>query len=798
MNTLWYKTPAEDWNQALPVGNGRIGAMVFGNPGREVIQLNEESVWSGPYKNRNNPDSLKNIKEIQSLVAKGKVAEAQKLAYQSMTATPVCGAAYQSAGELRIDFHSKEDAAIETVNPVSFNAFKNISCYRRELDLETAICTTSFTADSSTPSTADFSPDSEGSSVSYTREVFVSAPANVLVIHIAASVPKSIYFSAYLDRGIWADKNFAVSDDTICLEDTHGIPFCVMATAQASGGNVFTRGANIIVEGADEVTIYVDIQTAYRIRRYNRKKGRVNGKYRGLLSKCFNTALHNICFAMGAPYDINKETHVEEYSHYYNKAKLELVPQDAPEQNFSTDELLKDKKSNALAELYWNYSRYLLLSSSREPGTLPANLQGIWCKDIESAWGCGYTININTQMNYWPANMCSLSKTELPLFNLMEFLYQNGAVTANTMYGSDGWVAHHNTDIWGDSAPKDEWLPGTYWLLGAAWLSTHVREHFEYTLDYSFLRKNYYLMHGACRFFASFLIPSEDGKYLVLSPSVSPENTYIDKDGKVVSMCAGCEMDNRILEHLFDATLKSAENLNFNLKKGELKKFAEIKDKLKPTVVSKENTILEWTEEREEIEPGHRHISHLYGLFPGHSISVEKTPELAEAARNSINKRLANGGGHTGWSQAWIMNFWTSLRDSKNAYDSLTSLFEKSTLPNLFDNHPPFQIDGNFGALTAMTLMIVKSEWADSQIEIHLLPALPEAWQNGKLTGISLKGNLLLDIEWKNCQIEGARIYSKTGRAFAEDIVVCYQGKKYSAHIVEGNIDVMNLLPTTV
>lgn len=798
MNTLWYKTPAEDWNSALPVGNGRLGAMIFGNPGREIIQLNEESVWSGPFKNRNNPDCHANIKKIQALIAEGKIAEAQTLSYESMTATPVCGAAYQSAGELRIDFYSRENKGTPTAYPVTRGGFKDISCYRRELDLETAVCTTSFSVESENPSTADFSSESTGSSISYTREVLASAPSNVLAIHITASVPKSIYFTASLDRGIWAEKNFAVGEDTICLQDTHGIPFCVVATAQTSGGNVFTRGANIVVEGADEVTIYVDIQTAYRIKKYFRKKGNVKGNKQILLSKCFNRALENICMAIGAGWEFVKEDHVAEYNYLYKKAELHLTEEESPEKKLSVPELAVNPKSNAFAELYWNYCRYLLLSSSRAPGTLPANLQGIWCKDIESAWGSGYTININTEMNYWPANMCSLSKTELPLFNLMKNMYKNGRKTVHDMYGCDGWVAHHNTDIWGDCAPKDDWLPGTYWMLGAAWLATHVREHFEYTLDYSFLLKNFYLMYDACRFFADFLIPSEDGKSLVLSPSVSPENTYRDKDGNAVSLCAGCEMDNRILEHLFTATIKSAEDLGVRINTAEMIKFRAVRSNLRPPAVSNENTILEWAENFEEVEKGHRHISQLYGLFPGHTISVTRTPALAEAARNTIKKRLANGGGHTGWSQAWIMNFWTSLHEGEEAYNSLTSLFEKSTLPNLFDNHPPFQIDGNFGALSAMTRMIVQSELVDDSVEIELLPALPEQWANGSLKGISLKGNLRLDIEWENCKIKGAQIYSKTGKAFVEDIVVCYLGKRYSAHIVEGNIDVMNLLPTTV
>src|SRR5574344_1113953 len=798
MNTLWYKTPASDWNTALPVGNGRLGAMVFGNIGHEVIQLNEESIWSGPYKDRNNSSCLSYLKEVRNLISAGKLSEAQELAYETMSGTPPNEAVYQTAGELQIHFYTDETRGLQGPLPDSNKSFENNTCYRRELDLETAVATTSFSVETAVPSTADFAEHTNGSSITYTREVFASAAADILVVHISASLPKSIYFRATLNRGLWVSKNYAVCDDTIALQDTHGIPFCVMATAVASGGTVCTRGASLVVEGADDATIYVDIQSAFRNKYYARKGGNV-GHLDHYAQWSADRALRNICLATGAPYIQLKEDHFIEYSHLYKKCALNLVSEETEDcAKLPTDELLKQTESKALAELYWNFSRYLLISCSRKPGTLPATLQGLWCKDMDPPWGSKYTININTEMNYWPANMCSISNTELPLFSLLARAYKNGKKTARTMYGCDGYVAHHNMDSWGDTAPQDEWLPGTYWVLGAAWMATHVREHYEYTMDKKFLKKNYYLLRDACRFFADYLVPSEDGKSLILFPSVSPENTYRLPNGKTGSFCAGCEMDNRILEHLFTATIQSAQDIGIRDDSADVVQFRSIRQKLIPPVVTAENTIREWNADYEETELGHRHISQLYGLFPGHTITVTRTPALAEAAHNTIEKRLANGGGHTGWSQAWIMNFRASLHESDAAYKSLTSLFAKSTLPNLLDNHPPFQIDGNFGALTAMTRMIVQCEMVDGQIEINLLPALPNAWSTGSLKGVSLKGNIKLDMEWKNNQITGGKLYTKDGRNFLENIVVCYQGKRYDARLVDGALEVMNVLPTTV
>jgi len=526
----------------------------------------------------------------------------------------------------------------------------------------------------------------------------------------------------------------------------------------ASGkASVKTRGACIIAEYADEVILLTDIQTAFRTGKKKDSWTASCTSHLEMLSEFyFNEAL---------------KKHIQDYENLYKRLDFTLSSPDKTTNTFSklpTNtrlELFKtDKSDTGLIELYYHFSRYLLISSSRE-GTNPANLQGIWNEHMDPPWGSKYTININTQMNYWPACMTSLPECELPLFELLERSYQNGKFTARIMYGCNGFVAHHNMDLWGDTAPQDLWIPGTYWLLGAAWLATHIREHYEYTFDLEFLERYYYLMHDVCLFFSEFLIPrknEEDGKeYLVLSPSVSPENTYRLKNGQTGALCAGCEMDNRILEHIFSATIKSAEELkallSASISPSDLQTFKSVLARLTPVRLTKDGLIREWNDAVEETEIGHRHISHLYGLFPGNSISPFSTPDLAEAALKTLQRRLEHGGGHTGWSRAWIINFRSSLCQGNEALEDIYKLIEQSTLPNLFDNHPPFQIDGNFGTLAGITRMIIQSRFNSedgspyfTSVELYLLCALPDAWKSGELKGVKLKGSLTADIFWEN------------------------------------------------
>ena len=422
---------------------------------------------------------------------------------------------------------------------------------------------------------------------------------------------------------------------------------------------------------------------------------------------------------------------------------------------YTTDELLKSAKEGSvkdeLFKLYFDFGRYLLISCSREGG-LPATLQGLWNKDMLPPWDCKYTININTEMNYWLAENCNLSECHEPLFSLIKKMLPNGQRTAKTMYGCRGFVAHHNTNIEGETSVQDLWIPGSYWVMGAAWLCTHQWTHYLYTGDKEFLRENFNIMREAAQFFLDFMI-EVDG-YLMTCPSVSPENSYVLPNGEKGANGAGVTMDNQIIRDLFTQCIKAADILGVD---DELN--SQIKDalsRLLPTQIGSDGRILEWREDYKEYEPGHRHISHLYGLHPSSQITMDGTPQLAEAARRTLEGRLSHGGGHTGWSRAWIINHYAKLWDGEAAYDNLCKLFTSSTYPNLFDMHPPFQIDGNFGATAAIAEMIVQS----NEERIVLLPALPKEWKNGHLYGVRVVGNASVDISWENGDVKSAVLHA--------------------------------------
>jgi alpha-L-fucosidase 2 len=651
--------------------------------------------------------------------------------------------------------------------------------YRRALDIANAVASSRF----ETP---------EG--LAHFREAFVSAPDDVLIIRATGLVN----FRAHLDRGIFFDRQWNNGKNSVFIECAQGIPFCVGVRAIAFRDGacvpdaVRVRGGFLSVENADEAIIIVDIRTAFREKDYS-----------GACAESLARVERRIA---EVGYEVLISDHVADCRAYYDRAVLRL----------NDDGQNPDRESIAVAR-YFNFCRYLLASSSR-PGTLPANLQGIWNAHIDPPWGCKYTININAQMNYWPASMCALGEMEFPLFDLMERAYEHGKETARAMYGCRGYVFHHNLDIWGDTAPQDQWIPCQNWVLGAAWLATHIREHYEYSLDADFLAKYYYLMHDACLFFADYLMkrpcrtnaPGEkaDGYELFVCPSVSPENTYILPSGKTASLSAGCSMDNQILGALFSATAQSWEDLSSSRLaqdtklRGEVELFREMLAHIPEPAIHSNGTIREWREEYEEDEPGHRHISHLWALYPGNTISPAKTPALAIAARKTLERRLSCGGGHTGWSRAWIINFYAALHDGKNAYFHLRELFAKSTLPNLFDNHPPFQIDGNFGALAGITRMIAQSELdrcdaalrcANGRVysvvvDVFILPALPEEWSSGFYGGLRLKGNIEADIGWKTGETKRAVSVTLRNRDAGQKKALCRfpDGTAHSADLRGG------------
>ncbi|MDR0487424.1 MAG: glycoside hydrolase family 95 protein [Treponema sp.] len=717
-SAITFDTPAAKWEEALPLGNGRLGAMIFGSPDREKIQLNEDSIWSGPFCDRNNPAAKEALPTVRQLLNEGRVHEAEELCLESFSGVPQTQRVYQTAGELHISFSPNGGFGHPWSGTRSGALFSDVRNYRRELDIERAVHTLFFEADG----------------VVYKRESFISSPAGLLALRFTAAsadgkpLPGKISFRANLDRGIFYDQKGNIEDTAFICRDGD-ISFCAMIKVVQKGGTQRNRGGFITVENADEAVLFADIRTGFREKDYTA------ACIANLNRVVKNSAASN--FSISQIWENLLAEHISEYRSWYDRLKLKI-----------------DGSENAVR--YFNFCRYLLISCSR-PGTLPANLQGLWNYHIDPPWGSDYTININTQMNYWSSCMCNLAETEEPLFDLLERMYPNGKKTAQVMYGCRGFTAHHNTGVWGDAAPRDYWIPASFWVLGAAWLSLHIWEHYEYSFDMDFLKKYFYLLKEACLFFVDFLTPgrrkNEAGEaYLIVSPSSSPENSYRLNDD-TASLCTGCEMDNQILRKLFEVCIRASGILEIADNDTEI--FRSILSRIPDPVIHSNGTIREWNEEYEEAEPGHRHFSHLWALYPGDSITVDETPDLAHAAKQTLERRLAHSGGHTGWSRAWLVNFMARLKDGETALENLNALFCQFTLPNLFNDGPPFQIDGNFGALAGMTQMLVQSRirYSDTNAAralLDLLPALPQSWSTGSLKGVRAKGNLELDLEWQS------------------------------------------------
>ncbi len=711
---LWYNKWAEDWNEALPVGNGRIGGMVYGNPYYDTISLNEDSVWSGGYRERNNKSALENLKKVRELLFEEKISEAEDIVRDTFCGTPINQRHYMPLGDFIIDQRGLGD----------------IQNFKRSLDLKTAMQSVEFSSNG----------------INYTREVIASYPDNVLAVNIRADKKESINIRIHIDgRDDYFDNNSPVSDDEIFyyggMGGEDGINFASYIKVIPTSGTVKRWGSYIKAEKCDEITILISCQTSYRYANYKKE------------------AKNDIERASKLSFAEIKERHIRDYKKYYDRVKLELEDNSEGNSAFPTDERLENVKNggmdNKLIELYYNFARYLMIAGSRE-GTLPLNLQGIWNKDMWPAWGCKFTININTEMNYWPAETAGLSELVTPLFDIIEKMRPNGRVTAREMYDCGGFVCHHNTDLWGDTAPQDLWMPGTQWPMGAAWLCLHIWEHYMFTKDKDFLKEKYGTIKEASEFFADFLIENKNGQ-LVTCPSVSPENTYLTESGQKGSLCIGPSMDSQIIYELFTAVIKASEILGIDFDYAE--KLKSMRERLPKPEIGKYGQIKEWAIDYDEVEPGHRHISQLFALYPADMISVRKTPNLADAARATLNRRLSHGGGHTGWSRAWIINLWARLGDGDKVYENIAALLSYSTNKNMFDNHPPFQIDGNFGGAAGISEALLQS----INQEIILLPALPKEWGNGSFVNLKARGGFTVSCKWENSEFQEALIVSNCG-----------------------------------
>ena len=741
MSKIAFDRAASEWNEALPIGNGFMGAMVFGGALHERIQLNEDSLWSGGPMDRINDDSREHLDEVRALLNEGKVNEAEYLASRTMFATYPHMRHYQTLGDVWIDFsdaHAKKHlvdsgggmcyVATEEPEPLGYRRELDLACGRGTVDIAYA------------------------NGMHELREFFASAPANVLAYRIEREgSPLSFELSVtrkdnrHGKGSSYCDGIEAVNGNTVRLwgaqGGSDGIGFELQVRVIPQGGKVYSLGSHLIVEGARVATVYITARTTFR----------------SAAPASWCQTMLDAAVAKG--YAALRDAAEVDYRALFDSCVLELGEARFDGETSTTAALLeaarKGEASPELVKTYFDFGRYLLISSSRAH-SLPANLQGIWNEEFEPAWGSKYTININTEMNYWMAEATGLSELHMPLMEHIERMVPRGREVARRMYGARGFVCHHNTDIWGDCAPQDAHTSATIWPMGGAWLCLHIVEHYRYTRDGAFLQEYLPVLDECARFFADYMVKDADGHW-VTGPSASPENTYDAGEAGIANLCMGPAMDTEILHEFFAGYLElSDEGARAGLERdADLTAVVrERLDGLAPIGIGSHGQIQEWLCDYDEPEPGHRHVSQLFALYPGSQIREDGTPELAAAARRTLERRLAHGGGHTGWSKAWITLLWDRLGDAESAWENLNGLLANSTLPNLLDNHPPFQIDGNFGGATAILEMLVR-DYGD---DVRLLSALPRELSCGKIRGVRLRAGAVLDLSWRDGALTAARL----------------------------------------